>query len=67
MVTSQTASQKHWVEMAAQHADDFVSRVAQHDRENSFPIENFAALRVPAGRMALARKRLTICSSRCSV
>ena len=36
MVTSQTASQKHWVEMAAQHADDFASRVAQHDR-NQLP------------------------------
>ena len=39
-----TASQKHWVEMAAQHADDFASRAAQHDRENSFPFENFAAM-----------------------
>ena len=40
-----TASQKRWVEMAAQHADDFASRAAQHDRENSFPVENFDAMR----------------------
>ena len=31
--------------MAAQHADDFSARAAQHDRENSFPFENFAAMR----------------------
>ena len=45
MVTSQTASQKPWVELAAQHADDFAGRAAQHDRENSFPVENFDAMR----------------------
>lgn len=39
-----TTSQKHWVEIAARHADDFASRAAQHDRENSFPFENFAAM-----------------------
>jgi len=31
--------------LAAQHADDFASRAAQHDRENSFPFENFDAMR----------------------
>ena len=40
-----TSSQKYWVELAAQHADDFSARAAQHDRENSFPLENFAAMR----------------------
>jgi alkylation response protein AidB-like acyl-CoA dehydrogenase len=45
MVAALTASQKHWVEIAAQHADDFASRAAQHDRENSFPFENFEAMR----------------------
>ena len=45
MGTSLTASQKHWVELAAQHADDFASRAAQHDLENSFPFENFDAMR----------------------
>jgi len=45
MVASLTASQRHWVEIAAQHADDFASRAAQHDRENSFPFENFDAMR----------------------
>jgi alkylation response protein AidB-like acyl-CoA dehydrogenase len=28
------------MKMAATHAEDFKSRVAQHDRENSFPFEN---------------------------
>ena len=40
-----TTSQQHWVEIAAQHADDFAGRAAQHDRENSFPFENFDAMR----------------------
>src|SRR5919108_6447710 len=45
MGTSLTTSQRHWVEIAAQHADDFAGRAAQHDRENSFPFENFDAMR----------------------
>jgi alkylation response protein AidB-like acyl-CoA dehydrogenase len=45
MVASLTASQERWVEIAARHADDFAGRAAQHDRENSFPFENFDAMR----------------------
>ena len=45
MVAVLTASQRHWIEIAAQHADDFASRAMQHDRENGFPFENFDAMR----------------------
>jgi alkylation response protein AidB-like acyl-CoA dehydrogenase len=45
MGTLLTASQRHWVEIAAKHADDFAGRAAQHDRDNSFPFENFDAMR----------------------
>ena len=31
--------------MAAAHAEDFKTRVAQHDRENSFPFENVEAMK----------------------
>lgn len=45
MEQAMTASQRRWVELAAQHADDFATRAAQHDRENSFPFENYEALK----------------------
>jgi alkylation response protein AidB-like acyl-CoA dehydrogenase len=45
MEQSMTASQRRWVDLAAHHADDFATRAAQHDRENSFPCENFEALK----------------------
>src|SRR5713226_8881299 len=32
------------VGLAEEHADDFRARADQHDRENSFPAENIAAL-----------------------
>lgn len=37
--------QQHFLELAAAHAEDFKTRVAQHDRENSFPFENVAAMK----------------------
>ena len=37
--------QQHFIELAAGHAEDFKTRVAQHDRENSFPFENVAAMK----------------------
>src|SRR5262245_43952959 len=37
--------QQHFLALAAAHAEDFQTRVAQHDRENSFPFENVAAMR----------------------
>jgi alkylation response protein AidB-like acyl-CoA dehydrogenase len=40
-----TERQQHFVELAATHAEDFKARVAQHDRENSFPFENIAAMK----------------------
>jgi alkylation response protein AidB-like acyl-CoA dehydrogenase len=40
MATNRTERQQRFIEMAAAHAEDFKTRVAQHDRENSFPFEN---------------------------
>jgi alkylation response protein AidB-like acyl-CoA dehydrogenase len=37
--------QKKFIEIAATHAEDFKTRVAQHDRENSFAHENVAAMK----------------------
>jgi alkylation response protein AidB-like acyl-CoA dehydrogenase len=37
--------QRKFIAMAATHAEDFKPRVAQHDRENSFPHENVAAMK----------------------
>ena len=37
--------QQHFIKLADTHADDFRTRVAQHDRENSFPFENIQALK----------------------
>ena len=45
MAQAMTASQRHWVDLAAHHADDFATRAAQHDRENSYPVENIEALK----------------------
>ena len=35
--------QQHFIQLASVHAEDFKTRVAQHDRENSFPFENVEA------------------------
>ena len=45
MLAHLTDRQRSFVEMAASHADDFAQRVAQHDRENSFPFENLEAMK----------------------
>jgi alkylation response protein AidB-like acyl-CoA dehydrogenase len=37
--------QKKFIAIAAEHAEDFKTRVAQHDRENSFAHENVAAMK----------------------
>src|SRR5579862_4567392 len=37
--------QHYFINLAAGHAEDFKTRVAQHDRENSFPFENIQALK----------------------
>ncbi len=40
-----TERQQRFVAMAAAHADDFHTRVAQHDLDSSFPHENVAAMK----------------------
>lgn len=40
-----TARSKRLLEMTAQLADDFATRADEHDRENSFPFENFEKLK----------------------
>lgn len=40
-----TQRQQHFLELAAAHAEDFKTRVTQHDRENSFPFENVEAMK----------------------
>lgn len=42
---------KQFVEIAEQHAEDFATRADQHDREGSFPFENFEAMHA-SGYMA---------------
>jgi L-evernosamine nitrososynthase len=42
---------KRLVEIAEAHAEDFATRADRHDRENSFPFENFEAMRT-SGYMA---------------
>jgi alkylation response protein AidB-like acyl-CoA dehydrogenase len=37
--------QQHFIKLAVTHADDFKTRVTQHDRENSFPFENIEAMK----------------------
>jgi alkylation response protein AidB-like acyl-CoA dehydrogenase len=56
MQTNRAERQHRFIEIAAAHAEDFKTRVAQHDRENSFPLENvermkasgYRAIMVPA-------------------
>ena len=37
--------QQRFVKLAALHAEDFKTRTARHDRENSFPFENIEAMK----------------------
>jgi alkylation response protein AidB-like acyl-CoA dehydrogenase len=46
-----TESGKHFVAIAEQHAADFATRAAEHDRDSSFPFENMAAMQ-RSGAMA---------------
>ncbi len=40
-----TASQQKWFDIAAKHADDFATRAALHDADNSFPLENYEEMK----------------------
>ncbi len=45
METDRTERHRRFIEIAAVHAEDFRTRVAQHDRDNTFPFENVAAMK----------------------
>jgi alkylation response protein AidB-like acyl-CoA dehydrogenase len=45
MKLSGVERKQHFIELASIHAEDFKTRVAQHDRENSFPFENVKAMK----------------------
>ena len=45
MQTKVTERQQRFINLAAVHADDFKTRVAQHDQESSFPYENVDAMK----------------------
>jgi alkylation response protein AidB-like acyl-CoA dehydrogenase len=46
MQTNRAERQRRFIEMAAAHAEDFKTRVPQHDRENSFPFENVERMKI---------------------
>src|SRR3712207_6727129 len=41
----QSEAGRRAIGLAEEHARDFATRAEQHDRESSFPFENFAAMR----------------------
>ena len=45
MNPDRAARQQKFIAIAATHAEDFKTRVAQHDRDNTFPHENVAAMK----------------------
>ena len=45
METKATERQQRFIALAATHAEDFKTRVIQHDRENTFPFENVKAMK----------------------
>src|SRR5262247_2081568 len=45
METKATERQQRFIALAAAHAEDFKTRVARHDRENTFPFENIDAMK----------------------
>jgi hypothetical protein len=53
--------QKKFLAIAAAHAEDFKTRVAQHDRENSFAHENVAAMKASGYTIILANQPSVPC------
>lgn len=45
MTSNATERRRRCLDMAAAHADDFKTRVAEHDQQSSFPHENVAAMK----------------------
>lgn len=53
-----TETGRRFVAIAEAHAEDFATRADQHDRENSFPFENFEAMRASGFMAATAPEEL---------
>ena len=45
MTNEQKERRQRLLELAGRLADDFATRASEHDRDNSFPVENFEAMR----------------------
>src|SRR5579885_2086544 len=45
MAQHHTAREQRFIDLAAELADDFAARAAQHDEDSSFPFENYARLK----------------------
>lgn len=45
MENTRTERQQKFIQMAAVHAEDFKTRVTEHDRNNTFPFENVKAMK----------------------
>src|SRR5215470_734298 len=58
METNRAERQRKFIEIAAAHAEDFKTRVAQHDRENSFPFENVERMKASGYTVMTAPEEL---------
>jgi len=56
MEMTATEQQQRFLDLAAAHADNFKTRVTQHDRDNSFPFENVEAMKA-SGYLAMTLPR----------
>lgn len=50
---ARTEAGRRYVALMEEHAADFATRAAEHDREGSFPLENFAAMHASKAMVAM--------------